>query len=64
MFYMFTSTLIIIGVAYYKGVGTPIDMDKALAYFVLAAEQKKLDAIYEVIGIYGNKMIEEGRKYM
>ena len=64
MFYMFTSTLIIIGCAYYKGDGTPVDMDKALACFVLAAEQKHMYAIYEAIGIYEDKMRKEGRKYM
>ena len=61
---MFTSTFIIIGVAYYQGEGTPIDMDKALACFVLAAEQKDMEAIYEAIKIYVDKMRKEGRKYM
>ena len=64
MFYMFTSTLIIIGSLYYKGDGTPKDMDKALACFVLAAEQKHMSAIYCAIFIYHNKVLNEGRKYM
>ena len=64
MFYMFTSTLIIIGCLYYHGEGTPIDMDKALACFVLAAEQKHLDAICMATRIYEDKMRKEGRKYM
>ena len=64
MFCMFTSTLIIIGCSYYHGEGTPIDMDKALACFVLAAEQKHMDAIYHAIWIYEGKMMKEGRKYM
>ena len=64
MFYMFTFTLIIIGLSYYYGKGTPIDMDKALACFVLAAEQKHLDAIHYAIKIYKDKMMKEGRKYM
>ena len=64
MFYMFTSTLIIIGCLYYDGEGTPIDMDKALAWFVLAAEQKHMDAIHNAIKIYRSKMMKEGRKYM
>ena len=64
MFNMFTSTFIIIGCAYLEGEGTPIDMDKALACFVLAAEQKHMDAIYGAIGIYTQRMAEEGGKYM
>ena len=64
MFYMFTSTLIIIGLSYYYGVGTPIDMDKALACLVLAAEQKHMKAIHYAILIYHNKMRREGGKYM
>ena len=64
MFYMFTSTLIIIGCSYYLGKGTPIDMDKALACFVLAAEQKHMDAIYNAIGSYLDKVKKEGGKYM
>ena len=62
---MFTCTFIIIGLAYYnKGEGTPIDVDKALAYFVLAAEQKHMDAIYVATVIYKNRVMEGGRKYM
>ena len=57
MFYMFTSTLIIIGCAYYYGKGTPVDMDKALACFVLAAEQKHMNAIHYAILIYKDKMM-------
>ena len=64
MFYMFTSTFIIIGVAYYEGEGTPIDMDKALACFVLAAEQKHMDAINNAILIYANRVLKKGRKYI
>ena len=64
MFYMFTSTLIIIGCSYYHGEGTSIDMDKALAWLVLAAEQKHMDAIYNATRIYEDKMMKEGRKYM
>ena len=54
---MFMSTFLIIGGAYYKGEGTPIDMDKALACFALAAEQKNMDAIYISIGIYKNRVL-------
>ena len=61
---MFTSSLIIKGCSYGKGEGTPIDMDKALACFVLAAEQKQMDAIYEATVIYRDRMMKEGRKYM
>ena len=46
------------------GEGTPIDMDKALACFVLAAEQKHMDAICMATRIYEDKMMKEGRKYM
>ena len=61
---MFMSTFIIIGGAYYKGEGTPIDVDKALACFVLAAEQKHMESIYCAIVIYKNRVLKEGRKYM
>ena len=61
---MFMSSFIIIGGAYYKGEGTPIDMDKALACFVLAAEQKHMGSIYNAILIYKNRVLKEGRKYM
>ena len=61
---MFISTFIIIGLAYLKGEGTPIDMDKALACFVLAAEQKHMFSISNAIRIYEDKMRKEGRKYM
>ena len=61
---MFIHTFIIIGCAYLSGDGTPIDMDKALACFVLAAEQKHMDAIYNAIGGYLDKMKKEGGKYM
>ena len=61
---MFIHTFILIGLAYLEGKGTPIDMDKALAYFVLAAEQKYMNAIYYAILIYQDKMMKEGRKYM
>ena len=61
---MFTFTLIIIGLSYAKGGGTPINMDKALACFVLAAEQKHMDAICMATRIYEDKMMKEGRKYM
>ena len=50
--------LIIIGLSYYQGWGTPIDMDKALACFVLAAEQKQMNAIYETVVIYKDKMMK------
>ena len=64
---MFMSTFIIIGLAYYNGKGTPIDVDKALACFVLAAEQKHaftMRAINNAIVIYYNRELKEGRKYM
>ena len=61
---MFMSTFIIIGLAYLEGVGTPIDVDKALACFVLAAEQKHMKAIYNTIAIYANRVMKEGRKSM
>ena len=64
MFNMFIHTFIIIGLAYYKGEGTPVDKNKALACFVLAAEQKHIDAIYGAIGSYLDKMKKEGLKYM
>ena len=57
---MFISTFIIIGLAYLMGEGTPIDTDKALACFVLAAEQKHMDAIYMASRIYVEKMSKEG----
>ena len=61
---MFIHTFIIIGYAYYKGEGTPIDMDKALACFVLAAEQKHMSAIYVATVIYTNRVLKGGRKSM
>ena len=61
---MFMSTFIIIGLAYLNGEGTPVDMDKALACFVLAAEQKHMNAIYNAIFIYEDRMKKEGGKYM
>ena len=64
MFYMFTSTFIIIGLLYYKGEGTPIDMDKALAWLVLAAEQKLMDALNNAILIYEDRCNKEGLKHM
>ena len=39
-------------------------MDKALACFVLAAEQKHMNAIYMLILIYFDRMMEEGGKHM
>ena len=65
MFNMFIHTFIIkIGLSYSKGEGTPIDMDKALDWYVLTAEQKHMKAIYNAILIYRSKMRREGRKYM
>ena len=61
---MFIHTFIIIGLAYYKGEGTPVDMDKALACFVLAAEQKDMNAIGNAINIYKKRITKEGGKYM
>ena len=61
---MFMPTVLIIGQGYLNGEGTPIDMDKALACFVLAAEQKHINAIYMAIGIYKKRMTKEGLKYM
>ena len=61
---MFMPTMLIIGCAYRKGEGTPIDMDKALACFVLAAEQKEMNSIFQAILIYQDKMKKEGMKYM
>lgn len=61
---MFMHTFTIIGLTYYKGEGTPVDMDKAFACFVLAAEQKHMTAIYNAIFIYHHKMKKEGLKYM
>ena len=57
-------TFIIIGCSYFQGEGTPIDKVKALACFVLAAEQKDMEAIYEATVIYKDRMMKEGRKYM
>ena len=65
---MLTSTFILIGLVYYHGEGTPVDLDKSLAYFLLAAEQNHINAVYDAISravvIYINKMGKEGRKYM
>ena len=64
IFNIFTPTFIIIGLKNNDGIGTPIDVDKALACFVLAAEQKQMDAIYEATVIYRDRMMKEGIKYM
>ena len=64
MFNMLTSTFILIGCAYFKGEGTPIDMDKALAYFVLAAEQKHMDAFDKALWIFLHRLVKGERKYM
>ena len=56
---MFMPTFIIIGLAYYNGAGTRIDMDKALAYFVLAAEQEHMKATFMAIVIYYDKCMYE-----
>ena len=61
---MFIYTFIIIGKSYCKGEGTPVDMDKALACFVLAAEQNHMNAIYVAIVLYEKRMYNEGGKYM
>ena len=39
-------------------------MDKALACYVLAAEQKDMNAIYGAIGFYDHRMKKEGLKPM
>ena len=61
---MFMHTFIIIGALYFNGEGTLIDEDKALAYFVLAAEQKHMNAIYYAIAIYEERIMKEGMRYM
>ena len=59
---MFIYTFIIIGLAYYNGEGTPIDMDKALACFVLAADQKYMNAIHNAIVIYEDRIKKDEEK--
>ena len=56
---MFKPTLIIIGHTFLMGDGTPIDMDKALAYYLLAAEQKYTTALNNAIMIYVDRWNEE-----
>jgi hypothetical protein len=53
-----------IGVLYAKGEGTPKDEDKALKYFLLAADQGHIEAIYRAIVIYLNIYIAEGPKHV
>ena len=56
--------LIPIGALYSNGEGTPKDEDKALKYFVLAADQGDMNAIHGVIRIYLNRYYAEGPKHV
>jgi len=53
-----------IGCLYKNGEGTPKDEDKALKYFVLAADQGHMQAIYLAIRIYLNRSNAEGPKHV
>ena len=55
-----------IGVLYENGEGTPKDEDKALNYFLLAADQGYMNAIFQAIYIFFNryKKEEEGTKHI
>ena len=61
---MFIHIFIIIGCAYFEGEETPIDIDKALAYLALAAEQKYMNAIHTAIWIYQDRITQDGGKSM
>jgi TPR repeat protein len=61
---MCADILIPIGVLYIKGEGTTKDEDKALKYFVLAADQGNMWAIYKAIGIYLKKYKVEGPEHL
>jgi TPR repeat protein len=53
-----------IGCLYKEGEGTPKDEDKALKYFVLAADQGGMGAIFAAIKIYGDRFDAEGLQHM
>ena len=53
-----------IGRLYKNGEGTPKDEDKALKYFVLAADQGYMDAIHGAIEIYAIRYNVEGLKHL
>ncbi len=48
------------GFLYINGEGTPKDEDKALKYFLLAADQGHIQAIHGAIRIYLNRYFAEG----
>ncbi len=56
--------LFLIGILYEEGEGTPKDEDKALKYFLLAADQGNMEAISMAIEIYMNRSIVEGPKHL
>ncbi len=53
-----------IGFLYKNGEGTPKDEDKALKYFVLAADQGDMGAIYAAMDIYLNRYFTEGPEHV
>ena len=53
-----------IGLLYKNGEGTPKDEDKALKYFILAADQGNMDAICGAITIYLTKFKMEGPEHL
>ncbi len=53
-----------IGTLYKEGEGTPKDEDKALKYFVLAADQGFMQAIHGAIGIYWNRYNAEEAEHV
>jgi TPR repeat protein len=53
-----------IGVSYIEGEATPKDEDKALKYYLLAADQGYMEAIHGAIGIYNNRCNAEGLQYL
>ncbi len=56
--------LFLIGLSYGKGEGTPQDEDKALKYYLLAADQGYTEAILEAIRIYEKRLISEGPEHV
>ena len=53
-----------IGLFYAKGEDTPKDEDKALKYFVLAADQGDMKAIHGAMVNYANRYNVEGLKHL
>jgi TPR repeat protein len=52
------------GFLYINGESTPKDEDKALKYFVLAADQGDMEAIYRAIEFYLNRCKVEGLQHL